>query len=151
MPKRTDPKPVDLFGTSVGAFKLSASARKDPGAALLATAKAYVEQSYKSATSLAAIDEQTSIVLDKVFAPHTQGSIDEILSNERYRLHIGTVRCHGGLNSTNRARQGLALARAGAFGYRYPTPFTWTGRARRVLGPAKPTHFHRARRLWRAS
>ncbi len=113
MPKRTDPKPVDLFGTSVGAFKLSASARKDPGAALLATAKAYVEQSYKSATSLAAIDEQTSIVLDKVFAPHTQGSIDEILSNERYRLHIGTVRCHGGLNSTNRARQGLALARAG--------------------------------------
>jgi hypothetical protein len=113
MPHRSRSTPVDLFGTSVGAFKLSASARKDPGAALLATAKAYVEQSYQGASRLEAIDEQTGIVLNKAFAPHVPDAIQEILSNERYRLHIGTVRCHGGLNSANRARQGLALARAG--------------------------------------
>ncbi|MDG1690844.1 MAG: patatin-like phospholipase family protein [Alphaproteobacteria bacterium] len=113
MPQRSRSTPVDLFGTSVGAFKLSASARKDPGAALLATAKAYVEQSYQGATRLEAIDEQTGIVLNKAFAPHTPDAIQEILSNERYRLHIGTVRCHGGLNSANRVSQGLALARAG--------------------------------------
>ena len=113
MPQRSRSTPVDLFGTSVGAFKLSASARKDPGAALLATAKAYVEQSYQGATGLEAIDEQTGIVLNKAFAPHTPDAIQEILSNERYRLHIGTVRCHGGLNSANRVSQGLALARAG--------------------------------------
>jgi hypothetical protein len=101
MPQRSRSTPVDLFGTSVGAFKLSASARKDPGAALLATAKAYVEQSYQGATRLEAIDEQTGIVLNKAFAPHTPDAIQEILSNERYRLHIGTVRCHGGLNSAN--------------------------------------------------
>ncbi|MBT5517899.1 MAG: hypothetical protein HOK33_03035 [Rhodobiaceae bacterium] len=113
MSQRSEPTPVDLFGTSVGAFKLAASARQDPGAALLATAKAYVEQSYQSATSLAAIDEQTAIVLNKAFAPDTPQAIEEILTNPRYRLHIGTVRCHGGLNSANRVRQCLALARAG--------------------------------------
>ncbi len=61
------------------------------------------------------IDKQTDIVLKK-FMGHghngdISGGIAEVLANEKYRLHIGTVRCHGGLNAKV-WRQGFALARA---------------------------------------
>ena len=116
MPARTDKTPVDLFGTSVGAFKLAAAARRDPDTTLKVTADAYIAQSYADEMDLASIDRQTDIVLAKVMGHDTggdmQAGVAEILANPRYRLHIGTVRCHGGLNA-KLPRQALALARAG--------------------------------------
>ena len=112
MPQRSNPQPVDLFGTSVGAFKLSAAARKDPGAALKTMAAAYVEQSYAGKFDKHTIDRQTQIVLSKTMGEDKTDAIDEILNNRHYRLHVGTVRCHGGLNSLKRSRQALSLARA---------------------------------------
>lgn len=116
MAARTDKTPVDLFGTSVGAFKLAAAARRDPDATLRVTADAYIDQSYSDKISRTSIDKQTDIVLNKVMGHDTGGDmhagVAEILSNQRYHTHIGTVRCHGGLNA-KLPRQALALARAG--------------------------------------
>ena len=116
MPKRTDKTPVDLFGTSVGAFKLAAAARRDPDTTLKVTADAYIAQSYAEEMDFTSIDRQTDIVLTKVMGHDTggdmQAGVAEILTNPRYRMHVGTVRCHGGLNA-KLPRQALALARAG--------------------------------------
>ena len=134
MAQRTDKTPIDLCGTSVGAFKLSGAARTDADTTLKIMADAYIDQSYEGAIDLTSIDKQTDIVFEK-FMGHGHGGdiakgIGEILSNEKYRLHIGTVRCHGGLNAS-RSRQMLALARAGLL-----APFTdrhLSGLAERVI------------------
>ena len=122
MPARTDKTPVDLFGTSVGAFKLAGAARKDPETTLRVMAKAYVEQSYEGAIDFTSIDTQTQIVLRKSMGHDTGGDmakgVAEILANPHYRTHIGTVRCHGSLNAPL-SRQAFALARAGLL-----APFT---------------------------
>ncbi len=115
MPKRCDKTPVDLFGTSVGAFKLSAAAQKNPDAALKAFTKAYIEQSYAEGIDPKTIQTQTTRILDKSMHGDSAKAIGEILSNKTYRMHIGAVRCHGGLNSNNRTRQGIALTRAALF------------------------------------
>ena len=115
MTKRTDKRPVDLFGTSVGAFKLSGAARNDCGTIINKMADAYVAQSYAGEIDFHSIDKQTDIVFEK-FMGHghngdISGGIAEVLANEKFRLHIGTVRCHGGLNAKV-WRQGIALGRA---------------------------------------
>ena len=116
MPQRTDKKPVDLFGTSVGAFKLAGAARRNVDATMRVMADAYIAQSYADAVDFTTIDKQTDAVLAKTMGHDTDGDMQagvaDILSNKRYRLHIGTVRCHNDLNA-NMPRQGLALARAG--------------------------------------
>jgi hypothetical protein len=116
MTQRTAKTPVDLFGTSVGAFKLAGAARSDADTTLKITADAYIAQSYEGAIDFSSIDKQTDIVFEK-FMGHGHGGdiskgIAEVLANKQYRLHIGTVRCHGWLNGAPR-RQALALGRAG--------------------------------------
>lgn len=115
MTQRTDKTPVDLFGTSVGAFKLAGAARADADATLKVMADAYIAQSYEGPINLQSIDTQTDIVLKKSMAHDHNGDVSkgvaEIFANEKYRLHIGTVRCHGGLNAKV-WRQGFTLARA---------------------------------------
>ncbi len=115
MAQRTDKTPVDLFGTSVGAFKLAGAARADADMTLKVMADAYIAQSYEGPINLQSIDAQTDIVLKKSMSHNHNGDmakgVAEIFANEKYRLHIGTVRCHGGLNAKV-WRQGFALARA---------------------------------------
>ena len=115
MTQRTDKKPVNLFGTSVGAFKLAGAARADADATLKVMADAYIAQSYGGPINLQSIDAQTDIVLKKSMGHDQNGNmakgVAEIFANERYRLHIGTVRCHSGLNAKV-WRQSLALSRA---------------------------------------
>ena len=48
MADRTATAPVDLYGTSVGAFKLAAAARRDPGRMLATLAQAYICLLYTS-------------------------------------------------------------------------------------------------------
>lgn len=135
MTQRTDKTPVDLFGTSVGAFKLAAAARSDADTSLRITADAYIAQSYEGAIDFSSIDKQTGLVFEKFMGHGHEGDISkgiaEVLANEKYRLHIGTVRCHGGLNASPR-RQALALGRAGLL-----SPFT----DRHLIGLAERTIF----------
>ena len=116
MPQRRSKTPVDLFGTSVGAFKLAGAARRDADATIRIMAEAYIAQSYAEAVDFTTIDRQTDIVLAKTMGHDTDGDMQagvaDILTNPAYRMHIGTVRCHNGLNG-GLPRQGLALARAG--------------------------------------
>jgi predicted acylesterase/phospholipase RssA len=145
--ERQNPTPIDLFGTSVGAFKLAAAARTDPRKALEKMAHAYVHQSYANALTYDAITDQTNKTMSK-FLGADDGSDDisvgigEVLGNPHYRLHIGAVRCHGRLNEEGQNPQRLAMLRAGLL-----SPFTdrhLRGLAERVVfsDPRHELTFH---------
>ena len=112
MHQRQNPTPVGLYGTSVGALKLAAAARTKPVESLAVMAEAYIQQSYSNGMSRQIIADETSKILTKVINAEA-GGVDEILSNSRYYLHVGAVRCHGLLNNTDFARLGAAMGVAG--------------------------------------
>lgn len=92
-------RPLPLFGTSVGAWKLAAGAQADSAAGLQALATAYIEQSYaKNATQLDVVVE-TQKIIDQFLGP---GKIDQILNHPIYRYSCGAVRCKGLLAYDNK-------------------------------------------------
>lgn len=116
MSQRKNSNPVDLFGTSVGAFKLAAAARKNPRQSLQQMADLYIHQSYAGDAGFEKIDLETHKILNAIAGQTADGKHSgaaEILTNQNYHLHIGAVRCHGLLNHRDKKRQSLALAQAG--------------------------------------
>ena len=114
MAGRTNAKPVDLYGTSVGAFKLAAAARRDPGHTLATLAQAYIAQSYSDTLTPDTIASETNKTLIRFLGDGSEDmsqGVSEILSNPQYHLHIGAVRAHGLLNSDRRSGKILALTR----------------------------------------
>ena len=105
---------IDLFGTSAGAFKLAAAARKDPAHWLDVFAETYCTKKYefkfrgqdRRNIITAATREMVNVLL-------ADGGAAEILDNPRFRLHCGTVRCRGQLASEDKWQQRLAVLRAG--------------------------------------
>ena len=108
MKTRTKKTVIDLFGTSVGAFKLAAAARANAGRGLDIMAEACVMQTYAEGFSPQVIHGQLEKITLKVLGG--KKGMAEILANPRYHLHIGVARCHGILNSTARGTQALAMS-----------------------------------------
>ena len=112
MADRTSTTRIDLYGTSVGAFKLAAAARRDPAQALATLAEAYIAQSYSSSFTPDSIASETHKTLIHLLGDGSENmsqGISEILNSPQYHLHIGTVRAHGLLNSDRRGGKLLAL------------------------------------------
>ena len=112
MTGRTNATPVNLYGTSVGAFKLAAAARRNPTQALATLAQAYIAQSYSDAQTPNIIASETRKTLIKFLgngADDISQGVSEILTSPHYHLHIGAVRAHGLLNSDRRSVNILAL------------------------------------------
>ena len=103
------PHPVHLFGTSVGAWKLSAAAQSQSARALDRLKEAYIRQHYQGRPSAREITRQSLLILDQVFPDH---AIDQILASPRYRIAFGTVRCRGLLGCRSLPLQGLGVATA---------------------------------------
>ena len=106
--------PVDLYGTSVGAFKLAAAARRDPAQALGELAQSYINQTYAGDISAETIAAETDKTLQEYLGDGTPDGlhtgVSEILENTKYHLHLGSVRCHGLLNNTRKGAKHLALS-----------------------------------------
>ena len=112
MADRTATAPVDLYGTSVGAFKLAAAARRAPGRMLATLAQAYIAQSYSDALTSDTIAIETHKTLTRLLGDGSEDmsrGISEILTSPHYHLHIGAVRTHGLLNSDWRVGKIMAL------------------------------------------
>ena len=101
--------PVDLFGTSVGAFKLAAAAQRDPAAALAVLADAYIAQQYVGRVTAAQIAQETRRILAAFLPPD---AVTDILANPRYNYHCASVRCLGMLADDRPAAQKLAMLKA---------------------------------------
>ena len=100
---------IDMFGTSVGAFKLAAAAVNDPAAALTRFAEAYIDQDYVDKDIATQVVIETENIIDSFLTP---GSIEEILNNDRYNYHCGTVLCNGWMGSEQPTRLKLAMLKA---------------------------------------
>ena len=60
-------QPIDLFGTSVGAFKLAAAAQNNPAEAMTQLADAYIDQHYGDDISADKVDIETRRILNAFF------------------------------------------------------------------------------------
>lgn len=102
-------QPIDLFGTSVGAFKLAAAAQNNPAEAMTQLADAYIDQYYGDDISADKVDIETRRILNAFLS---EENISEILFNPRFNYHCASVRCNGLLGSHNTALQKLAMIKA---------------------------------------
>ena len=102
--------PILLYGTSVGAFKLAAACRDNPGEALDQLANAYTEQSYQDGdTSADKISSETKKILATI---SSDGGVNEILSHKNLRFSCGAAKTSDAMAVNQSKRQKLALAKA---------------------------------------
>ncbi len=102
-------RPVKLFGTSVGAFKLAAACHADSAAGLTALAESYIHQDYSNGIDADEIDREFKKIVDAVVS---ENHIEQILSHPIYRFSCGAVRCHGSLQNDGQTAQKLACGLA---------------------------------------
>ena len=102
-------KRIDLFGTSVGAWKLAAAAQQQPEKSLDAFAHAYIDQHYGSSTTHADVQRETDTIIEKFL---TATTIKEILNSDSFNFHCGAVKCKGLIAKENKLPllSGLSLA-----------------------------------------
>lgn len=100
---------IDLFGTSVGAFKLAAAAQNNPAEAMTQLANAYIAQFYGDDISVEKVGIETRRILDAFL---TEDRVAEILSSTRFNYHCASVRCNGLLASSNITLQKIAMINA---------------------------------------
>ncbi|MCG8471841.1 MAG: patatin-like phospholipase family protein [Desulfobacterales bacterium] len=87
-------KVLHLFGTSIGAWKSSAAAQNNAGAAFDRLAHAYIHQYYKGKVSASDVQREVVRIMDAFLGGD---ALDEILTHPWCRLHLGAVRCRGPL------------------------------------------------------
>ena len=130
-------KPLALFGTSIGAWKLTAAAQDDPGQAFDRLKDAYIRQSYKGRPTANDVSRESLRIMEAVL---DSGGINQILSHPFCRLNFSAVRCRGwmarekplpllagmawafGLNLISRDLQGQAFERTVFYDPRAPKP-----------------------------
>lgn len=107
------PRPRQLIGASIGAWRMAAAAFHDPVAAHKRLVYHYSHQTYPARVDAAYVTRSCSCLLDEVL----DGRGAEVLSNPDYRLGIITVRGIGALARTRGSRSremaGFLLAAAG--------------------------------------
>ena len=85
--------PVDLIGASIGAWRMATACLGQPIAALERLEHDYIHQHYEAPPGRKRPSaDQVSESFGRTIATFYQGRIDELLSQERYRLHIVTSR-----------------------------------------------------------
>lgn len=103
--------PVFLYGTSIGAWTLSAGAQADPGRAFDRLKSAYIGQVYRGRITPEKITRESLMILERVFG---DDAVDQILTHPFLRLNFSTVRCRGPLAGESTAA--LAGGMLAAFG-----------------------------------
>lgn len=105
-------RPIDLIGSSIGAWRFAAVCRsRNPGetrATLQAFTKAYSEQRYPKKVDADFVSAYARDLIDALFKGHER----ELLANRHYRLNVLVVRGKGLLHreTRGRAHAGFALA-----------------------------------------
>ncbi len=92
LPQRRKSNPIDLFGTSIGAFKLAAAARAKPHAALASLADNYTRQHFDANASAEDIQISAYNTLQAMLGPDPLAGAKEILQNPKFRFACGAVR-----------------------------------------------------------
>jgi hypothetical protein len=100
-------KPLDLLGTSAGAWRLACYAQQDSFAAHQRLTDAYIEQSYSEKPSG---DEILASCRNMVNSMLGRDGAEEVLHHATSRLHLITTQCHGLAAKQQRFWQGIGFA-----------------------------------------
>lgn len=105
-------RPLHLIGSSIGAWRTTCMAMRDPAAAIERLREGYIEQRY---TKKPAPSEVTRVIREILEGMLGETGEDEILAHPWARLHVITAECRGLAASERAAIQllGLAVAAAG--------------------------------------
>lgn len=101
--------PIDLIGSSAGAWRLSALAQDDGVERHAALARAYIGQRYPSKPTPAEVSAECRKILD---AAVSDAGVDTLLAGAKYRLHVATARGLGPTNAQAGPLLGLGLGAA---------------------------------------
>lgn len=99
-------QPVDVLGTSIGAWRLSTYTQADPKAALERFEHFYFSQRFSEKPTREEITTELSRVLAGILGPT---GAQEIADNPRFRLHLIAARGRGGAASDDKARLLLSM------------------------------------------
>jgi hypothetical protein len=98
--------PLNLIGSSAGAYRFAALCQKNPVDKISQLAKTYAETTYSSNPKRPEITSSVDELLDQLFGPT---GITEILNNEVLRPHFIVTKCKGLTAYENKLLQGLGL------------------------------------------
>lgn len=116
-------QPVDLLGTSVGAWRMACYAQADMAAALDRFDHFYTDQQYSGRPTRDEITTEVKRILAGILGDH---GASEIATNPRYRLHVIAARALGGAASEHKARllTSMGLLAAGNV-FSPAAPYRW--------------------------
>jgi len=100
-------QPLDLLGTSAGAWRMACYAQQDTLAAHKRLTDAYIEQSYSARPTG---DEILGSCRKMVNSMLGERGAEEVLTHPSSRLHLITTQCHGIAAKQHRFWQGLGFA-----------------------------------------
>jgi len=102
-------QPLNLVGSSVGAFRTACFAQKNPVAAIERLAKNYRETTYSDKAK----PEEVSIkAVEMMAAIFGESGEHEIINNPHFKAHFIVAKCKGLVASENKFLQGLGLAKS---------------------------------------
>lgn len=98
--------PLHLFGTSIGAWKFAAAARKNPAQGLTELKDLYIHQYFGDRITDAIISKETQRIMTRFLSTH---AIDDILQHPVFKIGFSAVRCKGIMASKTRFFQAAAM------------------------------------------
>ncbi|MDT8427528.1 MAG: patatin-like phospholipase family protein [Pseudomonadales bacterium] len=104
-------QPLELFGSSAGAWRLACMAHPEPVKAITALALNYSRQCYSAQPSLAEISTEAEGLLTRMIG---EASLDFLTEHPVFSLRIFADRCRGLLQSEHSLLLGSGLALCGA-------------------------------------
>ena len=99
-------QPLNLVGSSAGAFRMACFAQADPVAAIERLAKHYSETVYSADAKPKEITEKARELLDILFG---DSGANEIMNNKIFNAHFVVAKCRGFVSSENKLVLGLGL------------------------------------------
>lgn len=99
-------QPVNVIGSSAGAFRSACYIQRDPVAAINRLAENYSQTVYSARPDSTEITQKARALIDHVMG---RNGVMEVLTNRRFKLHIIAARCHGLMQHYGKYRQMLGL------------------------------------------
>jgi len=99
-------QPLNLVGSSAGAFRMACFAQENPVAALERLAKSYSETVYSKAAKPSEITDKARELLEGLFG---EFGASEIINNSVFKAHFVVAKCNGLVASDNKLMLGLGL------------------------------------------
>lgn len=99
-------QPIDLIGSSAGAFRFAALSQRDPVSAITTLANIYSQTVYSKNANVAEVTDKAKALLDTVYSDR---GIEESLNNPIFKPHFIVTKCRGLTSYEHKIPQMLGL------------------------------------------